>query len=92
MLEWSIMPLTRHTISGALSVEPQHIIDHRVFGKFLEVVPEGTKALTPGHFKQGTVAERKEAEEARALAAAEAAERAANAEAKHAEPTTKENK
>lgn len=59
------MPLTRHTISGAVSNEPQHIVDHPVFGQYLEVVPEGTKPFTPGHFLPGTIAQRAEAKQAK---------------------------
>jgi hypothetical protein len=60
-----IMPLTRHTISGAVAFVPQEQVDHEIFGQYLEVVPEGTKPYTPGHFKQGTIAERAEAAEAK---------------------------
>lgn len=66
------MPLTRHTVSGLVAEVPQHLIDHAILGQYLEVVPEGTKSLVPGHFKQGTVAERAEAAEARKLSAEDA--------------------
>lgn len=65
------MTLARNTISGAVDDVPQNLIDHATLGQYLEIVPEGTKPFTPGHFKQGTVAERAEAaaEKAKATAA-----------------------
>lgn len=65
------MTLTRNTISGVVADVPQHLVDHATLGQYLEVVAEGTKPFTPGHFRQGTVAERQEAaaEKAKATAA-----------------------
>jgi hypothetical protein len=40
------MPKTRHRISGAIDIDtPQHIIDHPVLGKYLEVVDERAKPI-----------------------------------------------
>lgn len=42
------MAKTRHRISGVIEIDtPQHIIDHPVLGKYLEVVEEKDKALEP---------------------------------------------
>jgi len=40
------MPRTRHRLSGKIDVDtPQHIIDHPVLGKYLELVGDNDKPL-----------------------------------------------
>lgn len=42
------MPKTRHRISGVTEIDtPQHIIDHPVLGKYLEVVDDDAKDIVP---------------------------------------------
>ena len=42
------MPKTRHRISGVIENDtPQHIIDHEVLGKHLEIIEDDDKALVP---------------------------------------------
>lgn len=42
------MPKTRHRISGVIELDtPQHIIDHPVLGKPLELVGDDDKPLVP---------------------------------------------
>lgn len=39
---------TRHTVSGAVDPNtPIHIAEHPVLGKYLEIVPDGTKPFVP---------------------------------------------
>ena len=50
------MPRTRHTVSGVVDQNtPEHILDHPVLGKYLEVVEEGTKPLLPVMHRPATV-------------------------------------
>lgn len=53
-------PYTRHTISGETAEVPQHLVDHEVFGQYLEVIDEDTKPFAEGLFRSGTIEERKE--------------------------------
>lgn len=53
-------PYTRHTISGQKAEVPQHLVDHEVFGQYLEVIDEDTKPFAEGLFHSGTIEERKE--------------------------------
>lgn len=43
--------LTRNTISGVVGFVPESYLDHPVFGKQLERVPEGTKSFEPALHK-----------------------------------------
>lgn len=45
------MVFTRNLISGAVGHVPATYLDHPVFGKQLEVVPEGTKGYIPEMYK-----------------------------------------
>lgn len=42
------MTSTRHRISGLVELDtPQHVIDHPVLGKYLEIVDEDAKSIPP---------------------------------------------
>lgn len=51
------MPYTIHTLTGIASEQPEHVVAHPQLGRYLKVVPEGTKSLAQGLFKPGTVDE-----------------------------------
>lgn len=51
------MPTTLNTLTGKVAVVPQSLVDHAVLGKYLKVVPDGTKPLASKLFKPGTVEE-----------------------------------
>ena len=50
------MPRTRHTVSGVVDENtPEHIVQHPVLGKYLEVVDENAKPFLPIMHKPTTV-------------------------------------
>lgn len=50
------MPRTRHTVSGVVDKNtPEHILDHPVLGKYLEVVEDDAKPLLPVMHRPTTV-------------------------------------
>lgn len=51
------MPTALNTLTGIVDFQPDHVVNHVELGRYLKVVPEGTKSLTPGMFKPGTVDE-----------------------------------
>jgi hypothetical protein len=51
------MPIILNTLTGRVGFEPQWLVDDPKIGQYLKVVPEGTKPLTDGMFKAGTVEE-----------------------------------
>lgn len=51
------MPRTRHRLSGAIDKDtPQHIVDHPVLGKYLELVGPDDKPLVPALAPKGSKA------------------------------------
>lgn len=51
------MPTTLNTLTGKVKDVPKAVAEHAIIGRYLKVVPEGTKPLVPGMFKPGTVEE-----------------------------------
>lgn len=51
------MPTTLNTLTGLITFQDDHIVAHPTIGRYLKVVPEGTKPLVEGMFKPGTVEE-----------------------------------
>ena len=51
------MTTVLNTLTGIVTDQPDHIVNHITLGKYLLEVPEGTKNLVPGLFKPGTADE-----------------------------------